>query len=156
MLLDFHLIQLFRSIISKLLWQGFFELITIEPAIWRRYIWSAINMKRHWTLLPLKVLVPCILYFFRYWSIKEHFTSIVGPKQNIIYNCQSLQLRNNGFRVLGELATANPSKVSLSQFCTMSTFHMARALLTKAVFKFISLVWVQNKILANLLQCNST
>jgi hypothetical protein len=38
MLLDFPLIQLFRSIISKLFRQGFFELITIEPAIWRRYL----------------------------------------------------------------------------------------------------------------------
>jgi hypothetical protein len=38
MLLDFPLIQLFRSIISKLFRQGFFELITVEPAIWQRYI----------------------------------------------------------------------------------------------------------------------
>jgi hypothetical protein len=33
----------------------------------------------------------------------------------------------------GGLATANPSKISLLQFCTMSTFHMARAFLTKAL-----------------------
>jgi hypothetical protein len=33
------------------------------------------------------------------------------------------------------LATANPSKISLSQFWTMSTFHMARALLTETMFK---------------------
>jgi hypothetical protein len=33
----------------------------------------------------------------------------------------------------GEWATANPSKISLSQSCTMSTFYMAQALLTKAV-----------------------
>jgi hypothetical protein len=56
---------------------------------------------------------------------KEHFTSIVGSEGNRIYNCQSFQLRNNGFRVLEESATANHSKISLSQFCTMSTFHMA-------------------------------
>jgi hypothetical protein len=37
MLVDFPLIQLFRSILSKLYRQGFFELITVEPAIWRRY-----------------------------------------------------------------------------------------------------------------------
>jgi hypothetical protein len=36
MLLDFPLIQLFRSIVSKLFRQGFFELITVEPAIWQR------------------------------------------------------------------------------------------------------------------------
>jgi hypothetical protein len=36
MILDFPLIQLFRSIISKLFRQGFFELIIVEPAIWRR------------------------------------------------------------------------------------------------------------------------
>jgi hypothetical protein len=36
MLLDFFLIQLFRSIISKLFRQGFFELIIVEPAVWRR------------------------------------------------------------------------------------------------------------------------
>jgi hypothetical protein len=36
MLLDFLLIQLFRSIISKLFQQGFFELITVDPTIWRR------------------------------------------------------------------------------------------------------------------------
>jgi hypothetical protein len=33
MLLDFPLIQLFRSIISKLYRQGFIELITVKPAI---------------------------------------------------------------------------------------------------------------------------
>jgi hypothetical protein len=37
MLLDFLLIQLFRSIIFKLFRQGFFELIIVEPAIWQRY-----------------------------------------------------------------------------------------------------------------------
>jgi hypothetical protein len=31
--------------------------------------------------------------------IKEHFTSIVGLERNKIYNNQSLQLTNNGFRV---------------------------------------------------------
>jgi hypothetical protein len=36
MLLDFRLIQLFRSIISKLFRQGFFELISVEPTIWQR------------------------------------------------------------------------------------------------------------------------
>jgi hypothetical protein len=33
MLIDFPLIQLVRSIISKSFWQGFFELITVKPAI---------------------------------------------------------------------------------------------------------------------------
>jgi hypothetical protein len=37
MLLDFSLIQLFRSIISKLFLQGFFELIIVKPAIWQWY-----------------------------------------------------------------------------------------------------------------------
>jgi hypothetical protein len=37
MLLDFPLIQLFRSIISKLFRQEFFELITVEPIVWQRY-----------------------------------------------------------------------------------------------------------------------
>jgi hypothetical protein len=37
MTLDFPLIQLFRSIISKLFRQGFFELIIVKPTIWRRY-----------------------------------------------------------------------------------------------------------------------
>ena len=36
MLLDFPFIQLFRSVISKLFQQGFFELIIVEPIIWRR------------------------------------------------------------------------------------------------------------------------
>jgi hypothetical protein len=35
---------------------------------------------------------------------------------------------------LGGLATTNPSKISLSQFCTMSTFHMAQALLMETMF----------------------
>jgi hypothetical protein len=86
-----------------------------------------------WTLLPLKVFMPWALGFFTYSSIKEHFTSIVGLKGNKSYNCQSLQLRNNEFWVWGGLATANPSKISISQFWTMSTFHMARALLTKTM-----------------------
>jgi hypothetical protein len=34
MLTDFPLIQLFRPLISKLFWQGFFELINDEPALW--------------------------------------------------------------------------------------------------------------------------
>jgi hypothetical protein len=85
------------------------------------------------TLLPLKVLMPWVLGFFTYSSVKEHFTSIVGLEGNRSYKCQSLQLRNNGFWVWGGLATANPSKISLSQFWTMSTFHMARALLTETV-----------------------
>jgi hypothetical protein len=38
------------------------------------------------------------------------------------------------FGFLEWLATANPSKTSLSQFCTMGTFHMAQALLIKAMF----------------------
>jgi hypothetical protein len=71
------------------------------------------NHMRVVTLLLLKVDVPCTLWFFTYWSIKKHFTSIVGSKGNMIYNHQFLQLRNNGFRVKG-LATANPSKMSLS------------------------------------------
>jgi hypothetical protein len=85
------------------------------------------------TLLPLKVLMPWALGFFTYSSIKKHFTSIVGLEGNRSYNCQSLQLRNNGFWIWGGLATANPSKTSLSQFWTMSTFHMARALLTETM-----------------------
>jgi hypothetical protein len=87
-----------------------------------------------WTLLLLKVLMPWALGFFTYLSIKEHFTSIVGLEGNRSYNHQSLQLRNIGFWVWGGSATANPSKISLSQFWTMSTFHMARALLTEIVF----------------------
>jgi hypothetical protein len=85
------------------------------------------------TLLPLKVLMSWELGFFTYSSIKEHFTSIVGLERNRSYNYQSLQLRNNGFSVWGGLATANPSKISLSHFWTMSTFHMARALLIEIV-----------------------
>jgi hypothetical protein len=86
------------------------------------------------TLLPLKVLMPWALGFFTYSSIKEHFTSIVGLEGNRSYNRQSFQLRNNGFWVWGGLAIANPSKISLSQFWTMSTFHMAQALLTETMF----------------------
>jgi hypothetical protein len=74
--------------------------------------------------------------FFTYSSIKEHFTSIVGIEGNKSYNRQSLQLKNNGFWVWGGSATANPSKISLSQFWTMSTFHMVRALLTETMFKW--------------------
>jgi hypothetical protein len=90
----------------------------------------------HWliTLLPLKVLVPWVLGFFTYSSIKEYFTSIVGLEGNRSYNCQSFQLRNNGFWIWRGLATANPSKISLSQFWTMSTFYMVRALLTETMF----------------------
>jgi hypothetical protein len=85
------------------------------------------------TLLPLKVLMPWALGFFTYSSIKEHFTSIVCLEGNRSYNCQSLQLRNNGFWVWGGLAIANPSKISLSQLWTMNTFHMARALLIETM-----------------------
>jgi hypothetical protein len=84
-------------------------------------------------LLLLKVLMPWALGFFTYSSIKEHFTSIVGLEGNKSYNYQSLQLRNNGFWVWGGLATTNPSKISISQFWTMSTFHMAWALLTETM-----------------------
>ena len=65
----------------------------------------------------------------------EHFTLIVGSERNRTYNCQFFQLRNNGFRILEESAIANPSKISLSQFCTMRTFYMAQALLTEAMLK---------------------
>jgi hypothetical protein len=34
----------------------------------------------------------------------------------------------------GGPVTANPSKILLSQFCNMSTFHMAQALLMEAMF----------------------
>jgi hypothetical protein len=37
------------------------------------------------------------------------------------------------FGLRGGSTTANPTKISLSQFCTMSTFHMAQALLLKIV-----------------------
>jgi hypothetical protein len=80
--------------------------------------------------------VPWALGFFTYSSIKEHFTSIVGLEGNRSDNRQSFQLRNNGFWVWRRLATANPSKISLSQFWTMSTFHMARALLTETMFSW--------------------
>jgi hypothetical protein len=60
---------------------------------------------------------------FTYQSIKEHVTSVVGSDGNRIYNRQFLQLRNNGFRFWGGSATANPSKISLLQFSTMSTFY---------------------------------
>jgi hypothetical protein len=93
-----------------------------------------------WTLLPLKVLVPWALGFFTYSSIKKHFNSIVGLEGNRSYNCQSLQLRNNGFWVWGGLATVNPFKTSLSQFWTMSTFHMAWALLTETMLMVFSYV----------------
>jgi hypothetical protein len=86
------------------------------------------------TLLPLKVLMPWVLGFFTYSSIQEHLTSIVGLEGNKSYNHQSLQLKNNGFWVWRELVTANPSKISLSQLWTMSTFYMARALLTETMF----------------------
>jgi hypothetical protein len=78
--------------------------------------------------------MPWALGFFTYSSTKEHFISIVGLEGNKSYNCQSFQLRNNGFWVWGGLATAHPSKISISQFWTMSTFHMARALLTETMF----------------------
>jgi hypothetical protein len=80
-------------------------------------------MEKDWTLLHLKVLMPWALGFFKYSSIKEHLTSIVGLEGNTSYNRQSLQLKNNGFWVWGGLAIANPSKISLSQLWTMSTFH---------------------------------
>jgi hypothetical protein len=58
---------------------------------------------------------------FFHISIKEHFTSIVGSKRNIIYYRQSLQLRKldlgfEGGQGGGGVATTNPSKLSLSQF----------------------------------------
>jgi hypothetical protein len=86
------------------------------------------------TLLLLKVLMPWALGFFTYSSIQEHLTSIVGLEGNKSYNRQSLQLKNNGFWIWRGLATANPSKISLSQLWTMSTFHMIRALLTETMF----------------------
>jgi hypothetical protein len=77
--------------------------------------------------------MPWALGFFTYSSIKEHLNLIEGLEGNKSYNRQSLQLKNNGFWVWGGLATANPSKISLSQLWTMSTFHMAWALLTEIV-----------------------
>jgi hypothetical protein len=41
-------------------------------------------------------------------GVKEHFTSIVGSKGNRIYNCQSVQLRNNEFRVLEGVSDRQP------------------------------------------------
>jgi hypothetical protein len=78
--------------------------------------------------------MPWALGFFTYSSIKEHPTSIVSLEGNKSYNSQSLQLKINGFWIWGGLAIANPSKISLSQLWTMSTFHMARALLTETMF----------------------
>ena len=65
-----------------------------------------------------------------------HFISIIGLGGNRIYIRQSLQLRKHGFWVWRVPATINPSKISLSQFCIMSTFHMARALLTETMLIF--------------------
>jgi hypothetical protein len=79
--------------------------------------------------------VPWAIYFSTYSSIEEHFISIVGLEGNRIYNHESLQLRNNGFWIWGGLATANPSKISLSQFCTISTFHMAWVFLTETMLE---------------------
>jgi hypothetical protein len=79
--------------------------------------------------------MPWALGFFTYSSIKEHFTLIEGLEGNKSYNHQSFQLKTNGCWVWGGLATANPSKISLSQLWIMRTFHMARALLTEIVFK---------------------
>jgi hypothetical protein len=81
--------------------------------------------------------MPWALGFFTYKSIKEHLTSIVSLEGNKSYNCQFLLLKNNGFWVWEGLAITNPSKISLSQLWTMSTFHMARALLTKTVFDIV-------------------
>jgi hypothetical protein len=51
-----------------------------------------------------------------------------------------------GFRGGGSTIT-NPPNISLSQFCTMSTFHMAWALLTETIFKaFGSLFEIYYKI----------
>jgi hypothetical protein len=33
---------------------------------------------------------------------KKHFTSILGSEGNMIYNCQALQQRNNGFGKVGD------------------------------------------------------
>jgi hypothetical protein len=77
--------------------------------------------------------MPWALGFFTYSLIKEHLTSIVGLEGNKSYNRVSFQLKNNGFWIWGGLATANPSKISLSQLWTMSTFHMAWALLIETV-----------------------
>jgi hypothetical protein len=41
------------------------------------------------------------IFFFKYELIQEHFTSIISSEGNRIYNRQSFQLRNNGFRVQG-------------------------------------------------------
>jgi hypothetical protein len=106
----------------------------VDPSV---RIWS-IHHDVQLTLLPLKVLMPWALGFFTYSSIKEHFTSITGLEGNNSYKCQSLQLRNNGFWVWGGLATANHSKISISQFWTKSTFHMARALLTETMLTLVS------------------
>jgi hypothetical protein len=93
------------------------------------------------TLLPLKVDMLCLLLFFTYWSIKEHFTSIVGLEGNRIYSRQFLQLRNNGFRVKGGSATANPSKMSLSQFCIQFLCGMSTFNGSSVSFKFYFYGW---------------
>ena len=82
--------------------------------------------------------MPQALGFFTYSLIKEHLTSIVSLEGNKSYNRQSLWLKNNGFWIWGGLVIANSSKIPLSQLWTMSTFHMAWALLREIVFIIIS------------------
>jgi hypothetical protein len=56
-------------------------------------------VKNNINIASIKSAHALCTFFFTYQSIKEHFTSIVGLEGNRIYNCQFLQLRNNGFRI---------------------------------------------------------
>jgi hypothetical protein len=77
-------------------------------------------------LLLLKVDLPCPLFFFTHWSVKEHFASIVDLEGNRIYNRQSLQLKNNGFRIQGGRQRPIPSKCHCHNFvpCIVFTWHV--------------------------------
>jgi hypothetical protein len=128
------------KIVRMIFWKGWRSPTPLKPKIHCFLVGRTGSYRfyflRNLTLLPLKVLMWWALGFFTYSSIKDHFTSIVGIEGNKSYNCQSLQLKNNGFWIWGRLATANPSKISFSQFWTMSTFHMARALLTETMLTY--------------------
>jgi hypothetical protein len=80
------------------------EFISI-PLIYIEVLW---NIFHYITLILLKVLVPCALCFFTYWSMKVHFILIEGSEGNRIYNYQSFQLRNNEFRIFLGVGDCQP------------------------------------------------
>ena len=77
--------------------------------------------------------VKSAFFFFTHELIKKHFTLISGSKGHRIYNRQSSQLKNNGFRVKGVGNRQSLQNFIVVILCYVQ-FYLARVFLMEALF----------------------